>query len=146
MRVQAEVVIHASPAEVFAYVTQPEKGPEWQEGAVWTARRDPGPIRLGSWMDHEGRWLGLKVRSSGFVDAWEPDRLYGYTGKTAFGRMTMRYELDRVPEGTRVTLSNEAPLPLLMRPLIGVFRRNVQGMFDRDVVRLRDRVEAAGHR
>jgi hypothetical protein len=42
-----------------------------------------------------------------------------------------------------LTLSNDAPLPALMRPLEVVMRRNVQGMFERDVARLRDRVEAS---
>jgi uncharacterized protein YndB with AHSA1/START domain len=143
MHVEADVVIRATPAEVFSYITQPEHVAEWQEAAIWAKPREAGPVRLGSWLDHEGRFLGVKVRSSGHVDAWEADRRFGYTATTTFGPMTMRYELERVPGGTRLTLSNDAPLPALMRPLEVVMRRNVQGMFERDVARLRDRVEAS---
>jgi len=142
MHVQSEVVIAASPDRVWAYVTDVENDPAWQEGAIWTRLRVPGPVGLGTAMDHEGRFLGMRIPTSGAVTVFEPTRRFGYEFRSRFGSTLMVYELEAVGDGTRVRLSADAPLPVFLRPLAPILRRNVQAMFDRDVVRLGQRVEA----
>lgn len=142
MRVEAEVTIKASPHDVFAFITTPEDDSRWQEGAVSTVITSPGPVGLGSEMAHQGKWLGLQFPTHATVTVFQPDRRYGYDITSRFGSSVMRYELERTREGTKLTLSNEAPLPLLMRPLASLLRRNVQGMFRRDVERLKTVIEA----
>jgi uncharacterized protein YndB with AHSA1/START domain len=143
MHVQAEVVIRTTPQRVWAYITRPENGPEWQEAAVWTRVRSPGPIGLGTEMDHEGRFLGMRLPTTGSVTVFEPTSRFGYELHSRFGSTTMLYELADAGKSTRLRLSADAPFPLVMRPLAPILARNVQRMFDRDIVRLRDRVEAA---
>jgi len=63
MHVAAEITIDASPTAVFAIVSQPELDTEWQEAAIWTKVRTPGPLAVGSEMDHEGRFMGMRVRT-----------------------------------------------------------------------------------
>jgi len=141
MHIESEAMINAPASAVFAYVANVENDVEWQEAAIWTRPREPGPVRLGSWFDHEGRFMGLRVRTSGSVTAFDQDRLFGYDFTSRFGSTAMRYELEAVGDATRLRLSADSPLPALLRPLRGLLMRNVQGMFDRDVVRLRDAVE-----
>jgi hypothetical protein len=123
-------------------VSEPERDPEWQEAAIWTKVRTPDPLRVGSLMDHEGRFMGLRVRTTGEVTAYELDRLLEYDFTTRLGRTTMRFELDDVAGSTKLRLSAISPMPLVMRPMTPFIRRSVQGMFDRDVLRLRDVVES----
>jgi uncharacterized protein YndB with AHSA1/START domain len=144
VRVEAATVINATPEQVFRFITIPENGPRWQEGAVWTRVTTPGPVRLGSEMEHEGRWLRLRIPTTGVVTVYEPPRRYGYdiTTKMFPKPLPMRYAVEPVEEGTKLTLSNEAPLSGWMKPLEHLLQRNVQGMFQRDVVRLKALIEA----
>lgn len=51
--------------------------------------------------------------------------------------------LEPVPDGTRLTLSNEAPMRGWMKPFQPLLRRSVQGMFERDLARLKSLIEVA---
>lgn len=141
MRVAANVHIVASPQDVFAFVTTPDHDSLWQEAAISTVLTTPGPVMLGSEMAHVGKWLGMRVPTRAIVTVFEPDRLYGYDFTSRLGSSQMRYELEPVAGGTRLTLSTEAPLPSAMRPLAPLLRRNVLGMFRRDVQRLKAEIE-----
>jgi len=142
MHVAAEITIEASPTAVFAIVSRPELDPEWQEAAIWTRVRTSGPIAVGSKMDHEGRFMGMRVRTSGQVTDCEPGRRLAYEFISRFGATSMRYDLEDAAGSTRLRLSADAPLPWFMRPLAPFLAQNVQGMFERDVVRLRSVVES----
>lgn len=144
MRVEATTVIRATPEQVFRFISTPENGPRWQEAAVWTRVTTPGPVALGSTMEHLGTWLWMRIRSSAVVTVYEPPRRYGYDIITTMTPQPslMRYALDATQEGTRLSLSNEASMQGWMKRLEPLLRRNVQGMFDRDVARLRAVIEA----
>lgn len=144
MRVSAATTIKASPEQVWAFITVPENGPRWQEGAVSTRVTSPGPVGLDTRMEHEGRWLGIRIPTNAVVTVYEPPVRYGYDITT---RLTptpslMRYTLERVAEGTRLTLANDAPVGRWMKPFESLLQRNVQGMFERDVARLKALIEA----
>lgn len=144
MRVEASVLIRADAEMVFQFIAAPENGPRWQEGAVSTRVTTPGPVRLGSEMEHVSRWLRMRIPTRAVVTVFEPVLAFGYDITTALSSRPsrMRYELEPVADGTRVTLSNEARLPLFVLPLAPFVQRSIQRMFDRDVGRLRDVVEA----
>lgn len=146
MRVAARVEIKATPEEVWAFITVPENGPLWQEGAIWTRRTTEGPIGLGTTMDHLGRWLRMRVPTTALVTVFEPPFRYGYdiTSKLSPKPSMMRYEVEPVAEGSRLTLSNEAQMPGWTRPFESVLQRSVQRMFERDVERLKMLIEAGG--
>lgn len=146
MRVEASVVIAADRRTVWDYIARPENGPEWQEGAVWTRVTTPGPVRLGTVMDHLGRWLGMRFPTRATVTVFEPHAAFGYdiTAPMAPTPARMRYRLEALGSGTRLTLSNDATLMAPMRPFEPLLRRNVQAMFERDVRRLRDVLESRG--
>jgi len=144
MRVATTTVIKASPEHVWEFITVVENGPRWQEGAVWTRVSTPGPMRLGSAAEHEGKWLGMRIRTTGEVTVFEPPFRFGYTIRS---RLTpkpsvMRYEIEPIAGGSKLTLSNEADLGAWLRPLAPLLQRNVQGMFERDISRLKAVIEA----
>ncbi len=145
MRVEAAVLIKADADTVFRFISAPENEPLWQEGAVWTRVTTPGPVRLGSQMEHLGRWLGMRIPTHAVVTAFDPGSAFGYDITTSGLSKTpsrMRYLLELVPDGTRLTLSNEATLPRFVLPFAPLLQRSVQRMFDRDVDRLRAAIEA----
>jgi len=104
------------------------------------------PVRSGSQLEHVGRWLGMRILSRAVVTVFEPPTAFGYDITTSMSSTPsrMRYLLAREGECTKLTLSNEAKLPALMAPLASLLQRSVQAMFNRDVRRLRDTLEAGG--
>jgi uncharacterized protein YndB with AHSA1/START domain len=144
MRVEAATVIRATPEQVFQFIAIPENGPRWQEGAVSTRVTTPGPVGLGSRMEHEGRWLRMRIPTTAVVTVYEPPVRYGYdiTTKLVAKPSLMRYAVEPVEEGTKLTLSNEAPGSGWIKPFEPLLQRNVQGMFERDVLRLKALIEA----
>jgi len=144
MRVAARTIIRATPEQVWAFITVPENGPRWQEAAVWTRVTSDGPIGLGSTMDHLGRWFRMRVPTTAVVTVFEPSVHYGYDITSTLTRAPslMRYQLEPVPGGTRLTLSNEVQLPRWLKPFEPFLKRNVQGMFERDVGRLKAAIES----
>jgi uncharacterized protein YndB with AHSA1/START domain len=144
MRVEASVLIRADADKVFQFIAAPENGPRWQESAVSTRVTTPGPVRLGSEMEHVGRWLRMRIPTHAIVTVFEPVSAFGYDIRTALSSKPsrMRYSLERVAGGTKLTLSNEATLPRFVLLFVPLLRQSVQRMFDRDVERLRERIEA----
>ena len=150
MRVQATIVIKAAPEQVWRFVTVPENGPRWQEGAISTRVTTPGAVGPGTTMEHVGRWLGMRIPTTAVVTVFEPPSHYGYDISSRFSQTPslMRYSLESLAGGTRLTLSNETAGSLWMRLLGPLLRRSLQGMFERDVARLKSLIEAeeASHR
>jgi len=144
MHVEAAVLIRADADTVFQFIAVPENGPRWQEGAVSTRVTTPGPVRLGSEMEHVGRWLRMRIVTHAVVTVFEPVSRFGYdiTATISPTPSRMRYSLEPVGGGTRLTLSNDAVLPHVAMPFAPLLQRNVQRMFERDVVRLRESIEA----
>jgi uncharacterized protein YndB with AHSA1/START domain len=144
MHVKADVVIEATPEEVFRFITLPENGPRWQESAVSTRVTTPGPVERGTRMEHEGRWLWMRIPTTAIVTIHEPARRYGYeiTSNLASAPSLMRYLLEPVARGTKLTLSNEAPFRGWMKLVEPLLERSVQRMFERDVARLKAVIEA----
>ena len=95
-------------------------------------------------MEHEGRWLWMRIATNAVVTVFEPPRRYGYdiTMRIAPVPSVMRYALERTAGGTQLTLSNEVALGGWMKPFESLLQRNVQGMFERDVTRLKAVIEA----
>jgi uncharacterized protein YndB with AHSA1/START domain len=144
MRVVAATIIRATPEQVFHFIAVPENGPRWQESAVSTRVTTPGPVGLGSEMEHEGRWLRMRIPTTAVVTGYEPPLRYGYdiTTKLIPKPSLMRYAVEPVENGTKLTLSNDAPSSRWMKPFEPLLQRNVQGMFERDVARLKALIEA----
>lgn len=144
MRAEAATVIKATPEQVWSFITVPANGPRWQEGAVSTRVTTPGPVDRGSEMEHEGKWLWMRIPTTAVVTVYERPFRYGYdiTTKLSPQPAPMRYDLEPVAEGTRLTLFNEAATSGWMKLFEPLLQRSVQGMFERDVARLKSVIEA----
>lgn len=144
MHASATTTIRATPEEVWEFIADVENDVRWQEAAVWTKVTSPGPVALGTTMDHVGKMLGRRIPTTGVVTVFEPPRRFGYdaTVRGLPEPMQMRYEIEPEGVGTRLTLSTDSRLAGPMQIFDGLMRRNVQGMFERDVARLALAVEA----
>lgn len=78
--IATSVEIARSPEDVFAYISDVPRHPEWQEGLVSVSVEPEGPIRAGSRLVHR-RKIGLgTVATTSEITAFEPPRLLSFRG------------------------------------------------------------------
>ncbi|WP_181780109.1 SRPBCC family protein [Pseudonocardia pini] len=99
-RVTASAVVTAPPEEVFALLADPHRHHEFDgSGSVQAAIS--GPARLGPGDSFGVRMrIGVPYRITNHVVEFEEDRRIAWCH---FARAVWRYELEPVPEGTRIT-------------------------------------------
>ena len=73
------IEIDRSPADVFAYVTDPERFTEWQEAVVGARRLDEGPIGQGSRISLTRRVGGKREQTmTSELTEYSPPRSYAF--------------------------------------------------------------------
>jgi uncharacterized protein YndB with AHSA1/START domain len=102
--------------DVFAFVTDPERLPEWQ-GSAGVERLTPGPIGSGSRLREVRTLLGRRVESITEVTAYEPDRSFAVRIVSGPAPVDDRWTFEAIPGGTRVHFSTRGRLAGALRPL-----------------------------
>jgi len=114
------VEIARSPEDVFAYITDVSRHPEWQEGLVSATLESEGPVRVGSRIVHR-RKLGLgTVAATSEITAFNPPEVVGFRGLDGPIRAEGSQRVERVGEGSRVSFEMEMRghgLGVLMLPV-----------------------------
>ncbi|HEY3461962.1 MAG TPA: SRPBCC family protein [Gaiellaceae bacterium] len=118
--ITTSVEIARSPEDVFAYITDVSRHPEWQEGLVSAAMETEGPPRVGSRVVHR-RKLGLgSVATTSEITAFEPPRLVSFRGLDGPIRAEGSQRVEAAGQGSRVSFAMEMQghgLGVLMLPL-----------------------------
>lgn len=125
------------PAEVFAYLTDPERLPEWQNAVE--VHLD-GPMRPGARM-REVRIArgGQRVESLVEVAAYEPDRVFDLRVLEGAAPVHGDHRLEPGPGGgTLVTFTAHGELRGLMR----LSRPLLPGLFRKSFLRFKQNLEA----
>lgn len=149
-KVERAIVIHAPPAAVFPYLNTLKK---WSEWTVWY---DAGTERQVSFEGPDAgvgaimRWSDRKSRGELKIVESRPREFLAYDLAFNEGEFTMRGELALAPvaEGTRVTWSSHGDVAgkLLGRYFILPLDRLMGGDFERNLARLKQRIETSGAR
>lgn len=102
--------------EVFSYLTDPDRLPEWQ-GSAGVVRLTPGPVRAGTRLREVRSLLGRRVESITEVTAYEPDRRFAVRILSGPAPVADRWTLEAIPGATRLHFSTTGWAPLVLRPL-----------------------------
>jgi uncharacterized protein YndB with AHSA1/START domain len=121
IKAEQTVVIDRPIEEVFAYVTDQTKTPNWQAGLIEVQRTTAGPIGVGTRHTLVRKFMGRRMEADNEYVAYEPHRLV--TFRTTSGpALVASYLFDAVPDGTRLTSRVEldgAGLFGLLEPVVG---------------------------
>ena len=101
--VHIEIDIERPPAEVFAFLSDFENNPLWQNGmkkCTWTS---DSPLRVGSTYAQEASFLGRAIHSHFEVLAYEAGKMVKASSPTGTFPITFTRSVTPRGEGTRVS-------------------------------------------
>ncbi len=95
--------IARSRAEVFAYVSDLERAPEWVPDLISVTKTTPGDVRLGTRYRQVVRVAGKQGDAELEVTEYEPGRSFAHRGEGGPARFTARFVFeDDEQGGTRI--------------------------------------------
>jgi uncharacterized membrane protein len=118
--IATSVEIARSPEDVFAYITDVSRHPEWQEGLVSAALETEPPVRVGSRVVHRRKLGPTTVASGSEITAFNAPELVSFRGVDGPIRAEGSQRVERVGDGSRVTFEMQMHghgLGKLMLPL-----------------------------
>lgn len=127
------VRIDRSPADVFRYLTDVEKMPEWQSSAV--EARAEGEMGVGTEIKEIRNFLGRRAESTLEVTEYEPGRKFSLRVLSGPLRFEVRHALTPEDGGTRLDWVAEADTSrfpkLAVRMMAGTAERQFKGDLER---------------
>lgn len=101
VKVEASVDIDRPIDEVFAYVMDPAKTPEWSSISLEATLEGAGPIGVGSRIKGVGKILGRRQESTSEVTVFEPPFRVAMRAVSGPGRFELERRLESIGKGTR---------------------------------------------
>jgi uncharacterized membrane protein len=105
--IATSVEIARSPEDVFAYITDVPRHPEWQEGLVSVSVETEGPLRVGSRVVHRRKLGPRTVATTSEITTLDPPRLVAFRGLDGPIRGEGTQRVERAGEGSRVLFEME---------------------------------------
>jgi carbon monoxide dehydrogenase subunit G len=141
-KVEHTIVVERSPADVFAYLTNPENLPEWQAGVIEGRKDSPGPTAQGTSLTEVRTFLGRRMESKLEVTEYEQDRLF--TIKVVSGPVPfqVRHRLEPADGGTRIHVSGEGEPGGFFKLAEPLVIRQVKRQVETNFATLKDLLEA----
>lgn len=130
-----EIMLAASPDEVFAWVSDLGGWRRWRSSEGELERVTPGPVGVGTTWQARGRVLHEEIAVTIEVTAYEPDARFALrVSGSILAESTFTFE--PVAEGTRLTMSLALADPQLAEP--------ARVQWDGDLAVLKRLLEAGG--
>ncbi len=139
-RVQGTVFIAASPAEVYAFLSEPTNVPRWQTGVISSERTSPPPTVAGSTGRVVLEVMGQRVSADTKVLEAIPDQRLALATSVSGMSVVGSLDLAAAAGGTKVTFSSEVRAEsIFMAPL----ERIVTDAVEKDMASSLARLQAA---
>jgi uncharacterized protein YndB with AHSA1/START domain len=141
LRIEFSLTIGQPPAEVFDYLSDVEKLPEWQSSAVESSAE--GPMREGTRIKERRRLLGREAQTELEVTAYEPPRRLTLRSLSGPVRLTVDHELVEKDGGTLLRLVAEGQSSTFLKLAQPLLARTVEGELRSDFGRLKEILESS---
>ncbi len=133
--------VDASPAAVFAYLTDREKATVWQASLLDAHFKPDAPVHKGTEIHEVRKLLGRKIESAVEVTEFEPDQLFGGRVRSGPVPWQFRYTLEGEDGSTRVNFHMEGEPGGFFRLAEPLVVRTVQKQLENDFSTLKELVE-----
>jgi carbon monoxide dehydrogenase subunit G len=143
-RAEHTVVVDRPPDEVFDFLTDISKLPEWQSGAV-AVKEPEGSVGVGSTYVQVLSFLGRRTDATLEVTEFEPGRRFSLKGVSGPFPFEVRHTLEAEDGGaTRLHVELEGATRGFFKLTEGLVERKAQRQIEDDFATLKQMVEARG--
>ncbi len=147
IRTESRITIAGSVPEVWAYVCDVGRWPEWAPTVLECWVRGGAPLRPGSRVEQRAKDLWRTHGRSQEVTAVEAPRYVAFAG--TMGTSASRWGMELEPVDDRQTDAKmwiEVNLAGIMRTVPGLLKGSIQRVSDREMVAIKAAVESATRR
>ena len=132
MQYERQVLIACPVSQVFSYMDDVAREPEWQPGIVEAHKDPPGDTTVGTRKRYVSEFMGKRMENTYVTTRFEPNVRVSYettTGSVLQAKVQLRFE--EVGEGTRVTMGVTGKATGVLRfvpksVLEGVFQKELE--------------------
>ena len=107
--------------KVFAYTTDIKSWPKWFSSVIESEQTSQGQIGVGATFRLTNRGMGLKVKMTGKVTGYEPNKTWSKEFGTRSLIIKARYSFDSIEGGTKVTLQYDMKISGFMKLFSAMF-------------------------
>ena len=143
IRTESRIKIASSVSEVWAYLCDVGRWPEWAPTVLECWVRGGGPLQPGSWVDQRAKDLGRTHGRSEQVTAVEAPGSVAFAGR--MGTSPARWGMELKPvddEQTDATMWIEVDLAGIMRGIPGILKGSLQRVSNREMAAIKAAVES----
>ncbi len=140
VRIEFSIDIDRPPSEVFAYLTDAERLPEWQSGAV--EARWEGEKARGAHLKEVRKFLGRRMESELEVTEYEPDRRFDLKVLSGPVPFSVQHTLEPRNGGTRLMFVGEGEPGGFFKLAEPIVARTAERQFKNDFETLKDLLDA----
>ena len=147
IRTESRITIASSVGEVWDYVCDVGRWPQWAPTVLECSVRGGGPLQPGSRVDQRAKDLGRTHSRSQEVTAVEAPRSVAFAG--TMGTSASRWGMELEPVDDKQTDANmwiEVDLAGIMRAVPGLIKGSLQRVSNREMVAIKAAVESSTRR
>jgi hypothetical protein len=144
IRTESRITIASSVGEVWAYLCDVGRWPEWAPTVLECWVRGGAPLQPGARLEQRAKDLWRTHRRSEVVTAVEAPRSVAFAGPMGTSAARWGMELEPVDERqTDATMWIEVDLAGVMRTVPGLLRGSIQRVSDREMAAIKAVLESA---
>ena len=144
IRTESRITIASSVHEVWAYICDVGRWPEWAPTVLECRVRGGGPLQPGSWVEQRAKDLGWTHGRSEEVTALEAPSFVAFAGTMGTSAARWAMELEPVDDmQTDAKMWIEVDLAGIMRAFPGFLKGSIQRVSNREMAAIKAAVESA---
>lgn len=141
VRIEFSVDVNRPPSEVFAYITDADRLPEWQSGAVEAQWQ--GEKARGARIREVRKFLGRRMETELEVTEYEPDRRFGLRVVSGPVPFSVTQVLEPRDGGTRLSFIGEGEPGGFFKLAEPIVARVAERQFKNDFETMKDILEGS---
>ena len=142
VRAEISVVINRSAEDIFPYLSEVQKAPEWQSGILEANQLSDGPPAVGTTSREVRHIFGRRLETTFEITEFEPHRKLSFKSTSGPFAMQGRYTLVPTEGGTRVTFVLEGKISGILKMAEPIVLGTAKRQMDTDFGNLKVLLEA----